>query len=118
MPGQRQEIDAQFIDVDGYFAERLGGIGVDWNAMRMGDVGDGANGLDRAHFIVGVHDADERRFSRDYLAQVLRINQPLPVHGDDGDFAAQAFEEFARLYSRGMFDRTDDDMSILRPAPE
>src|SRR5262249_57226194 len=93
-------------------SERLGRVGVDEHAAFAGDGGDFADRLERADLVVGVHDAYERGAPIDGLADGVGIDEAVAVHGQDGDAAAQALEELARLQGGGVVHRAGDDVRV------
>ena len=65
VPGDRQQIDLQLIDLRADLADRLRGVGVQRNLVLVADGGDLPQRLDRADLVVGVHDADQQRIGPD-----------------------------------------------------
>lgn len=57
--GEGEKIDLEGFDIAIEFTDGLAGIGVDDEGAVGAEVGDFADGLDRANFMVHVHDADE-----------------------------------------------------------
>ena len=110
MPRQRQQIDAQLVDIDRDFAERLGRVGVQRARRAARQGGDLADRLKRADLVVGVHDADERGAAVQGLAHRVGIDQSLAIDRHNRDPAAQAFEELARLQRGRMLDGAGDDV--------
>ena len=63
----------------------------------MGQVRQFTDGLKSADLVVGVHDTDDGGPLDDRLPGGGEIDDALPVDGQDGDGAAEAFEELAGL---------------------
>src|SRR5215813_15331008 len=110
VPGNRQEIDAELINLGRNLADGLGGIGVKQDAAFMGDSGAILDRLDGADLVVGVHDADEDRARRDRPAKVVGINPARAVNRQIGHAGAQALEKPARFDDGRMLDARRDDV--------
>ena len=72
--GNREKIDAEFVDVRWNLADGLGRIGVKQDAVLVGNASAILDRLDGADLVVGVHDADEDRARRDRFAKVVGVN--------------------------------------------
>jgi hypothetical protein len=59
--GYRQEVDAQLVHLCWNFSDGLGGVGVEGDPTVPRDASDFRDRLDRADFIVGMHDGDHDR---------------------------------------------------------
>ena len=69
---QRQQIDAERLDVDRDLAHRLHGVGVHERAVLVCDRGQFRDRLDGADLVVRVHHRDQRRVLGHRLAQAIR----------------------------------------------
>ena len=116
VPCNGKQIDAEPIHVSCNLANRLSSVGMEKDAMLTGDACALLNRLDRAHLVVGVHDADEDRARRDRPAQVVGIAAPESIHGQVSYPRAEAFKKTARLDDRWVLDPGSDDV-IATAAP-
>jgi hypothetical protein len=110
VPGDREQVDAQVLDVGRDLADGLCGVGVEEDASLARDLADLADGLDRAHLVVRVHHGDEQGLGRDGPADVLGGDAPESVHGDARHPRSKAFEEPARLDDGRVLDRRGDEV--------
>ncbi len=58
MARQTEQVYPHFLDIDRYFADGLGGIGVEQDAALLAQFADVPDGLQNPDFVVGRHDAD------------------------------------------------------------
>ena len=70
--GDRQQVDAERLDVERQLAHRLRGVCVDEHAALVRHGRDLGDRLNRADLVVGVHHADEHRPGLDRPAHVVR----------------------------------------------
>ncbi len=68
--------------------------------------------LQRAHFVVGVHDADDGFAAIERTTNGLRIDHPLTVDRQDRDLAAEARHECAGFEYRRMLDGAGDHVPV------
>ena len=61
MGRDRQQVDAELVNVDLDLAERLDRVGMDKDTLVMGDPDDVLDGLNGPDLVVGVHDRNEGR---------------------------------------------------------
>ena len=115
VPRDREKVHAEVVDIHADLADRLGRIGMHERAVRLDDPRDLADGLHRADFIVGVHDADDGRAARQRLADGVRIDQAIAIHGQNGDGAAESAQKIAGLQRGGMLNGARDQVR-RRPA--
>lgn len=59
MSGEGGEVEWGFADTEGYFADELNDVGVNWKLVFLGERADFVEGLDDARLIVGAHHGDE-----------------------------------------------------------
>ena len=81
VPGQREQVHAQGVYVEREDAARLHRVSVDEHAALVGNAGNVADGLDRADFVVGVHDRDEDSLRPDGRCDGAGVYLPVPVYG-------------------------------------
>src|SRR5690242_13097042 len=74
VPGNREKVDTERVDVGVDLADRLCGVGVEQDAMFSGNLGASGNRLDRSDLIVGMHDAGENRSRCDCRAKILHVD--------------------------------------------
>ena len=117
VPGDREQIDAEISNIDGDFAERLGGIGVHEDAVLPADGGDLPNRLERADLVVRVHHGDESRARHDRSANGVRIDAAKAIDRQNCDLCAEPAKEFERLKRGGMLDGGGDEVLPGTPPP-
>ena len=89
----------------------LDGIGVEGDTRLTRDLADLGDGLDGAHLIVGVYDADQGRIVTDSTLDLVRVDQPVSVDGQKGGFETKLISElFHRVAHRVMLDRGRDQV--------
>jgi hypothetical protein len=109
----RQQIDAELVDAGRNLADGLRSVGVKQHAMLAGNTGTVLDRLDRADFVVGVHDADQDRPRCDRSPKIVGIDTSRSVDREAGDACAKAFEKPARFENRRMLDLRCDNMVAL-----
>src|SRR5664280_2044707 len=82
------EVHAERLDVHGDFAERLHAIHVEGGAGLVGDPGYFGDGLERAEFVIGVHDADQHGLGAQGAADVFGTYDAARGDAQAGDLAA------------------------------
>ncbi len=95
VPTERQQVDVVLDHIHRHFAYGLRGVGVQQDALGLGDLADLGNRLDDADFVVGVHDADQNRLVGDGRLQLLQIHQTVGLHREIGDAHAVLFKPLA-----------------------
>ncbi len=80
MTGHGQQIDVHFLDVDGPIAYGLHGIRVEIDLPFPRQRADLGNRLDRAHFIVGEHDADQDCFRLNRISHRFDADPAKLIH--------------------------------------
>src|SRR5215471_8361937 len=110
---KRQQIDAEIIDAGRNLADRLSGVGVEQDAVLVGNSGTLRNRLDRADLVVGVHDADDDRAGRESVLKAAGVDPACAVNGQVGHLRAHPFEKLARFDDRRMLDAAGDDVTPL-----
>ena len=114
MRRQRHQVHVQGLDVQAECSSGLHGVGVEWNLVSTGDLADLGNGLDGAHFVVGVHDADEGRVRADGLLDVGRIDQAMMIHRHVGHLKAKVLLQLLQRVADGVvLDRRGDDVVLF-----
>ena len=95
----------------GELAERLHAVRMEYGGGRMFfDEGcDGGKVVDRADFVVDVHNGDERRIFRQRRFQFLQIDRAVRVAADEGDLRVRrAFQRTHGFVYGGMLRRRGD----------
>ena len=90
--GQGEEIHAERLRVQGELAEALHRVGVKGHAPLAADPAHGGDGKQHAGLVVPVHEADQYGVRPDRPAHVVRVQQPLRIHGEAGHLEALAAE--------------------------
>src|SRR6266849_1674292 len=81
----------------------------------MSQGGDLPDWLQGADFVVGVHDADQERAPIDCLANRIRVNLAVAIHGQNRDAAAEMPKEVARPQCGRVLDRAGYHVRAPRP---
>jgi hypothetical protein len=113
--GNGEQVDAQCVHVGGDLSHRLGGVGMDENAVLAGDAADLGDRLDGAHLIVGMHDADENGLRRNRPGHIVGIDPAEAVDRNDAHVEALPIQEAAGPEDCPMLDGTDNDVVALAP---
>src|SRR6266853_660731 len=113
MSGNREQIHAERVDVDGNFTCGLHSVGVEINVGFLGDAADFLEWLDGAELVVGVHDGDENGFGPDGSAKVAEINLTVGASCKVSEANAALFERLASVEDSFMFDGAGNDMLFM-----
>ena len=83
---EREQVDAQAVDVEVERAGRLHGVGVEGDArvVRLDDARDLGDRLDGADLVVGVHDGDQGRVGAQGAREVVGVDEALAVDREVG----------------------------------
>jgi hypothetical protein len=108
--GDREQVDTERFHIDENLPDRLGGIGVENNASLATKMGNLIDGLNRSHFIVGMHNGDKNRFRSDRAANVIRIDPTKSIDGNRSDVGAESFNEPAWFEHSRVLDLAGYDM--------
>ena len=100
------------LDVDRQCAGRLYSIGVEQNAVLLADGADFRNRLDRADFVVRIHDRHQGRVLADRRFQFLRPYESISVDVQIGDGKALFFQRCAGMKHRMMLKFGCDDVLL------
>lgn len=109
--GQREEIDAELIDVDGDFGSGLSGIRMEDGVVSVRELGAPANRLDHTGFVVAVHHGDDGSVVVDVCFERIDVDASAVVNPDAGDTPAIRFEAVAGCCDGGMFDGGGHEVS-------
>src|SRR5690349_2045670 len=82
---EREQIDAEFFDVNGKLSGGLNGVGVEIDVVLRGDAADFLERLNGAEFVVGVHDGDEAGLRAKGVAERFGIDEAVSADGEIGD---------------------------------
>jgi len=102
--GNREQVDLEFVDVDGDFSRGLHGVSMEVDVGFFSDAADFFERLNGANLVVGVHDGDEHCFRANGAAQILEVNQPFAIRRQIGDTRALLFESLAGVQDSFVFD--------------
>mgnify|MGYP001196551236 FL=1 len=81
----------------------------------MRDLRDLADGLDRAYFVVRVHDRDEDGFGRDGFLDLFGVHQTVAIYGEVRHGEALPFQVAADFLDGGVFDGRGDNVTPSMP---
>ncbi len=114
-----EHVDILFLHVDVHVADGLHRIGVEQHAVLFADGADFRDGLDGADFVVGVHDGDQGGLIRNGGFQLIRMDDPVFVHVQIGDFKPFLFQRLAGVQHCVVLKGRGDDVVFpffpLRP---
>ena len=113
VPGEAEEIDAQFGDVHRQRADRLHGVRVEQGALLVRDPRQRRDGLHRADDVVGEHDRCEPGVVAERLLVGVQVDDAVAIHGDEIDGPAGAVQGTGRLHDGRVLDRADDEVAGL-----
>ena len=119
MRREGKEVNVQLAYIQAQRAASLHGIGVERHALFPGDLADFGDGLNGAHFVVGVHDADESSIVLDGSAHVIGINQAVLINWQVGDLEAEVLLQLLAGVAHGVVlnGRSDDVVAFSQVAP-
>ena len=108
--GERQEVDAEGVEVDRDLAEGLDGVHVKGDPALPRDLPDLARRLDGPDLGVGVHDGDQDGVGPHGAPDGVGIDQAGGVDGEVGHLEAERLEVLARPQHRVVLDPRGDDV--------
>jgi hypothetical protein len=114
--GHGQQVHPQGIPPHRHLADRLRRIGMPENIARVGDVGNRPQILERADFVVGVHDGDEDGLCGDRGCNFGWLDPTIPIDGQIGHVVALTLKGAERLAYRRVLNGRGDDVAAARPA--
>jgi hypothetical protein len=88
VPDQGEQVDAECAEVDRDLPDSLCGVGVEQHPVGVSGADEFLDGLDGSGLVVRQHDGHQGGAWRDRGLQFLRINQAVPIDGQDGDLSA------------------------------
>jgi len=112
--GERQQVDAERIDVERDLAGRLGRVGMHQAAVGARQPGDLGDRLEGADLVVGVHHRDQCRVRAQRRRDVGRRDAARRIDADDRDVPTEFAQMQRRLHHGRMLDGTDYDVSFVR----
>jgi hypothetical protein len=108
--GEREEINAPRLHINGYFSDRLNRIGMKQHAFISGNPGQLFDRLKRAGFIVGRHYAHEAGLLPKGCGQLFRTDDPVSINRKIGYSESLSFQPLASIDDGWMFDGGCDYM--------
>ena len=111
--GQGEHGDGLLAKVDGFLAHGLHGVGMEEHALFGGHLCHAADGEDVAHFVVGVHDGDQRRVVGQGGGVFVQIQTALVVHAEQGHAVALAFPVLGHVEDGGMLHAGGDEVALF-----
>src|ERR1044072_2981743 len=106
----REQIHAKVVYAGRDLADRLRRISVKEDTAVAGDTAAFPDRLDRAHLVVGIHDADEERVRRNGAAEVVRVDAAEAIDSKIRHPRAETLEKPARRKYRRMLNPRRDDV--------
>ena len=96
MGGEAEQVEVVGLDVEGEFADGLGGVGMEEDAVVVAEGADLADGVKGTDLVIGGHDRDEESLIGEGLCHLVGADGAVLVDGEDGEFdravAGQGFE--------------------------
>src|SRR2546423_670700 len=115
--GHREQVAAEFLNVNLSSAEGLNRVGVQPEVLVSGGAplaherADFGDGLDGSNLVVGEHDCDEHRFGAEGRANVLDAHDAFVVDGQARYLPVSPFESLADAAHRRVLDCRSDDVA-------
>ena len=106
-----EQVDVHRFDVDRDVADGLNRVGMEKDLLFAADSAQFGDRLNRADFVVGHHDGNERRLRGDGCRQRFLRDEAFAVYGQIGDGKALFFQAFCRMQNRVVLDLRGDDVS-------
>lgn len=110
-----QEIDPESFHIDGNLSDRLWQRPHETAPPFPGDGRNGCHGLNRPHFIVGMHDANQHRVTSECATYVVGVDEAGGIDRNPGDSRTEALQKAARFKDGRVFDRRRDDLRRAGP---
>ena len=117
VPGDRQQVDAERVDLHHDLAERLSNVGMDERAMPFRGARDFRDRLQRADLVLRMDDADERGGVVDRRRDRLGGDATVWPWRHPADLVPFALQQGAARLRRRMLDCRGDERAPLRIAP-
>ena len=110
MTSNGQKIDAKRIDERGDFADGLRCVRMHQHAMRMSDMADLGNRLERTYLVIGVHNTNQEGLGRDGFADIIRVDHPRSIHWEIRHLQTLLFQETAGVDRSRVLDRRGNNV--------
>ena len=107
---KRKEIDTEFLNVHFQFADRLHGIGVEWNIVFLSNLANLCERLNSAVFVVDVHDGDKECRIPDCFTELRNANPSVSIHGEIGYLKPALLQILTGMQNGVVLHRRGDDM--------
>src|SRR5262249_35085341 len=107
---EAQQVNTHRLDIKRQLAGGLYRVGVEQDAALLAPLADLSDGLERADLVVRRHDADEDRFFRKSVGNLLGGDPSVFVHWKERHLKAGPFEAFAWIEDRVMLGSDGDDV--------
>ncbi len=114
----RDQVGAEFAEVDGQFADGLHGVGVEERPAAVGENADGLDRLEDARFVVGEHDGDEGGVGTESFADLVGGDEAFGSWGKVGDVDALLFELLSGVEDGVVLDGGGDEVLAGSEAAE
>ena len=111
MAGYGQQIHPQIIHARRYLAHGLGRIGVKGDGVGARNGANGGKRLERADFVVGMHDGDEKRIRSDGGFYRRGVYLPHVIDRQAGGLDAETLQKTAHFQDGRMLDGTRDQVA-------
>ena len=113
--GDREQVAADFVDVDWNLSRRLNSIGMKIHVDFRRNLSDLCHGLHNASLIICEHDRDQLGIRSDRAPHVVGIHHPAAIHRNVGDLAAFRCQMLAGVQDGMMLDGGSDDVVARLP---
>jgi len=116
--GEGQQVHVDFRQIDGNMADGLGGIDQIENFVFFGDAADGGDILEGAADVAAVDDGDEPGVGPNGTADIVGINQALPVGGNIGNVNTQPLMQGMERPQDGIVLHAGGDNVVAGPGED
>src|SRR5208337_2683407 len=116
MSGRTHEINLKFIDTYRKMTECLYRVSMKINSIFPGDFTDLGQGLNRAYFIICMHNGNQDGLFRNCLPYIIGIDKAVFIHRYEGNFKSLFFEKMARFQNGVMLYLRGNDVVAFFPS--
>ena len=109
--GNRKQVDAESVHVERNFSGGLDGVGVKPNVGFFRDAADFFERLERADFIVGVHDRDQDSFRAQRIFYRGGVDDACPIYWEKCDVDSALGERLTWIQRGAVLDLRGDDVA-------
>jgi hypothetical protein len=112
--GAGKGIDAKRGEIDGEFADDLGGVGMDEDAVRAAERGEIGDLLEHARFVASEHDGNEMSVRAEEASKRFDLDHAVGTHREAVDLPSQGGEVVGGSRNAGVLEGGDDEVADAR----